>query len=75
MPNKSFVTKRYRTNECLELVYIDVCGPFNIYTLEGYEYFLTFTNDYIKFGYIHLIYRKFDIFDKFIEFKWNQKTN
>ena len=48
MTKRPFTTKRYRANECLALVYNDVCGPFNIYEGWGYEYFITFTNDYSR---------------------------
>ena len=35
----------------------------------GYEYLITFTNYYSKFGYVYLMHKKFDALDKFIEFK------
>ena len=33
---------------------------------EGYGYFITFSDDYSRFGYV---YRRFDALDTFIEFK------
>ena len=35
----------------------------------GYEYFITFIDDYSRYGYIYLMRYKFDAFDKFKEFK------
>ena len=64
-----FIGKGYKAKECLELVHTNVCGPFNVYAWEKYEYFITFMDDYPKFGYVYLMHRKFDAYDKFIEFK------
>ena len=69
MTKRSFTVKGYRDKECLELVHTDVCGLFNVHAWELYEYFITFTDDYSRFGYVYLIHRKSDALDKFIEFK------
>ena len=34
----------------------------------GYEYFITFTDDYSRYGYVYLIRRKFQAFENFKEF-------
>ena len=39
---------------------------FNVHAQREYEYFITFSDDYSRFGYVH---RKFDALDTFIEFK------
>ena len=36
---------------------------------EGYAYFMMFTDDYSRFGYVYPMHRKFNALDKFIEFK------
>ena len=69
MTKRPFTAKGYKANECLELVHIDLCGLFNVHAWEGYEYFITFTDDYSRFGFVYLMYGKFDALDKFIEFK------
>ena len=69
MTNRPFTTKEYRAKECLELVHTDVCRPFNVHALGGYEYFITFMDDYSKFGYVYLMHKKSDTLDKFIELK------
>ena len=43
---RPFTTIGYKVKECLELVYIDMCGLLNVDAWWGYEYFITFTNDY-----------------------------
>ncbi|XP_015163957.1 probable receptor-like protein kinase At3g17420 [Solanum tuberosum] len=41
----------------------------NIQARGGFEYFVTFTDDYSKYGYIYLLRRKSECFEKFKEFK------
>lgn len=69
MMRRPFKSKEHRAFECLELVHTDVCGPFNVCACKWYEYFITFTYDYSRYGYVYLMVRKFDAFDKFKEFK------
>ena len=47
---RPFNAKRYRAKDLLELVHLDVCGPMSIQARGGYEYFITFTDDYSRFG-------------------------
>ena len=53
----------------LELVNTDVCGPMSTQAKGGYEYFITFTDDYSRYGYVYLMRRKSEAFEKFKEFK------
>ena len=46
----------------------DVCGPLNVQTRDGYEYFVTFIDDYSRYGYVYLMQRKSETFEKFKEF-------
>ena len=55
-----FIGKGYKAKECLELVYTNVCGSFNVHAWEGYEYFISFRDDYPKFRCVYLMHRKFD---------------
>ena len=50
-------------------MHIDVCGLFNVHVQRGYEYFITFMDDYYRFEYVYLMHRKFDALDKLIEFE------
>ena len=71
---RSFTTKGYKVKECFKLVHTNMCEPFCIHIRGRYEYFITFTNDYSRFGYIYLIQRKSNAFYKFIEFKAELKN-
>ena len=44
-----------RVSMLLGLVHLDVCGPMNINTQEGYSYFISFTNNYSSYGYMYLM--------------------
>ena len=73
MTKRQFYAKGQRAKELLELVHTDVCGPINIQARGGYEYFVTFVDDYSRFGYVYLMHRKSDTFDFFREFKTEVK--
>ena len=47
----------------------DVCGPMSTQVKGGYEYFITFANDYSRFGYVYLMKPKSEAFEKFNEFR------
>ena len=66
---RPFKAKGNRATVQLELVHTDVCGPMTIQAKGGYEYFITFTDDYSRYGYIYLMRHKSKAFGKFQEFK------
>ena len=35
----------------------------------GYEHFITFTDDYSRYGYVYLMWQKSETFEKFKEFR------
>ena len=74
MTKQPFNAKGRRAQELLELVHSDVYGPMLIQARGGYEYFITFTDDYSRFGYVYLMKRKFEAFEKFKEFKAEVKN-
>ena len=49
----------------LSLVYSDVCGSMSISAKGGFNYFITFTDNLSKYGYIHLIKYKSELFEMF----------
>ena len=69
MTKRPFPSKGNRVNDKLELIHSDLCDPMNIQARGGYEYFVTFIDDYSKYGYIYLLRRTSECFDKFKEFK------
>ena len=69
MTKRPFTTKGLRTEEPLKLIHSDVCGPFATQARGGYEYFVTFTDDYSCFGHVYLMRHKSETFDKFKEYR------
>ena len=69
MTKQPFNAKGRRAQELLELIHTDMCGPMLTQVKGGYEYFITFTNDYSRYGYVYLMRRKFEAFEKFKEFR------
>ena len=61
--------KGNRAKEPLELIHSDVCGPINIQARGGYEYFVTFTDDYSRYGHVYLMLKKSETFERFKDFK------
>ena len=53
----------------LEIIHIDICGPFPVKSVDGYDSFITFTDDYSRFGYIYPIKERSEELDKFKIFK------
>ena len=69
MTKRPFKAKGNRATIQLEMVHTDVCGPMSIQARGGYEYFITFTDDYSRYGYVYLMRHKSEAFDKFREYK------
>jgi hypothetical protein len=53
----------------LEIIHTDICGPFPVKSVDGYDSFITFTDDYSRFGYIYPIKERSEALDKFKIFK------
>ncbi|GJZ37824.1 retrotransposon protein, putative, ty1-copia subclass [Tanacetum coccineum] len=49
----------------LDLVHTDVCGPFRSAIKDGKRYYVTFTDDFSRYGYVYLIKHKSDTFEVF----------
>src|SRR3954470_6904099 len=58
-----------QATDLLEIIHTDVCGPMNIKACSRYHYFLTFTDDLRRYGYIYLMKHKSQTFEKFKEFQ------
>ena len=69
MTKRPFNAKGRRAQDLLELVHSDVCGPMSTQAKGGYEYFITFTDDYSRYGYVYLMKWKSEAFEKFKEFR------
>jgi hypothetical protein len=58
-----------RRTGVLEIIHTDICGPFNVKSVDGYDSFITFTDDYSRYGYIYPIKERSEALDKFKIFK------
>ena len=63
-----FKRKCEQASDVLGLIYSDVCGPMNIAIRGGYYYFVTFTNDLSRYGYVYLMKYKSELFKMFKRF-------
>ena len=50
-----FVGYGKRATKLLALVYIDVCGSFDVQVRDGYTYFIIFTDNLSRYGYVYLM--------------------
>ena len=69
MTKRPFSAKGVCVTVPLELVHTNVCGPINVQARSGYEYFITFTDDYSRYDYVYLIRHKSEALEKFKEYK------
>jgi hypothetical protein len=58
-----------QSTRILELIHTDICDPFPIESMDGFDSFITFTNDYSRYGYIYPIKHRSKSLDKFKIFK------
>ena len=58
-----------RSAGILEIIHTDIYGPFPVKSVDGYDSFITFTNDYSCFSYIYPIKKRSEALDKFKIFK------
>ena len=47
--------KGTRNSEILTIIHSDICGPLNVQNRMGDDYFITFIDDYSRYGYVYLI--------------------
>lgn len=52
MTKRPFSAKGNRAKDLLEVVYTNVCGPMSTPVRGGFEYFITFIDDYSRYGYV-----------------------
>jgi hypothetical protein len=57
-----------RASDLLELVHTNVCESMSSVGRGGFQYFITFIDDFSKYGYIYLMRHKFESFEKFKKF-------
>jgi hypothetical protein len=58
-----------RSAGVLEIIHMDICGPFPIKSVDGFDSFITFTDDFSRYDYIYPIKERSEALDKFKVFK------
>ena len=64
--------RRFSTNrsiDILELIHTDIYRPFPKASWNGQQYFITFIDDFSRYGYLYLIHEKSRSLDVFKNFK------
>ncbi|KAA0067449.1 gag/pol protein [Cucumis melo var. makuwa] len=69
MTKRPFTGKCYRAKEPLELIHSDLYGLMNVKARRGFEYFISFIDDYSRYGYLYLMEHKSEALEKFKEYK------
>ena len=65
-------TRRFGANRAtnvLQLIHTDICGPFPMVSWNGQQYFITFIDDFSRYGYLYLIHEKSQSLEVFKSFK------
>ena len=55
-----FPNKNHLSSTSLDLLHVDIWGPYHVPTVEGYRYFLTLVDDYTRTTWIYLMKSKSD---------------
>ncbi|GKE29565.1 retrotransposon protein, putative, ty1-copia subclass [Tanacetum coccineum] len=69
MARKPYSHQVERAKDLLGLIHTDVCGPFRTVSRQGASYFVTFTDDFIRYGYVYLLKHKHKVFETFKVFQ------
>lgn len=66
---KQFKALKSVSNEILELIHADVCGPMEKHSLGGARFYVSFLDDFSKKVFVYTIKAKSDVPDVFVIFK------
>ena len=69
MTKAPFTGHNERASDLLGLIHSDVYGPLNVNARGGFLYFITFIDDFNRYGYVYLMRHKSESFEKFKKFK------
>jgi hypothetical protein len=58
-----------RNTGVLKIIHMDICGPFPVKSVDGFDSFITFMDDFSRYGYIYPIKERSKVLDKFKIFK------
>nr|GEV43321.1 hypothetical protein [Tanacetum cinerariifolium] len=69
LARKPYTHQVERAKGLLGLIHTDVCGLFKIMSRQGASYFITFTDDFSRYGYVYLLKHKHEVFEYFKVFQ------
>nr|GFB77319.1 hypothetical protein [Tanacetum cinerariifolium] len=61
MTRKSFPHRPERATDLLGIIHTDICGLLRHVSRQGASYFITFTDDYSRYGYVYLLKHKHEL--------------
>ncbi|GJZ41642.1 retrotransposon protein, putative, ty1-copia subclass [Tanacetum coccineum] len=69
MARKPYTHQVERAKDLLGLIHNDVYGPFKVTSRQGANYFVTFTDEFSRYGYVYLLKHKHEVFETFKVFQ------
>ncbi|GJW25836.1 retrotransposon protein, putative, ty1-copia subclass [Tanacetum coccineum] len=69
MAKKPFTHASERAADLHGIIHSNVCRPFRTTSREGANYYVTFTDDFSRYGYVYLIKHKHEVFEMFKTFQ------
>lgn len=60
---EAFTSSDTRSNEILDLIHSNVCGPMSNKSLGGHLYYVTFIDDHSRKTWLHLLKTKDEVFE------------
>ena len=69
MTKLTFKGNGKRASGHLDLMHTDVCALMSTHPRGGFIYFITFTSDFSRYGYLYVMKYKSEAFEKFKEFR------
>ena len=54
-----------RSIKLLEIIYTNICGPFDTPSFGKEKYFITFIDDFSRYSYIYLLHEKSQVVNAF----------
>ena len=69
MTKAPFIGHNEKASDLLGLIHTHVYGPISSQAGGCFNYFITFTDDFSRYGYVYLMKHKSKSFEKFKEFK------
>ncbi|GJT08968.1 retrotransposon protein, putative, ty1-copia subclass [Tanacetum coccineum] len=69
MARNPFTHASERADDLLGIIHSDVCRPFRTTSRDGANYYVTFTDNFSRYGYVYLIKHKHEVFGIFKTFQ------